>query len=552
MKKRGLLVILFAGLSLGGCNFFPEPAALIQAPNQEKVAGEREENLVRVVKGFLPKGTSLFVPNEPAGGESYLKADLDNDGSDEVVAFYKSNLRADKTGALILRLKAGRWEQAQDIPGRGYEISWGGSADFTGDGKPELLLGWKVGVTAGSILDIYKWENGMVKLSQQHFHKMDVIQQDDLPRLALWKRESADLYEVQVLKWSKGSFVQDLELYPSYFLEVADYYRQRTAELPDSAIHWYYYASALLRADRAEDALAAIDKGMTLNTTVPGWDRFEQLRSFIVKTITESEKKDVQFFDTLADLTMNIPRELYHDLRFETAEGEAQEYVINVYNAAQPDPKQLFSIEVHGRDFLPESGLPLAVAAETEHLVYYVRRNSAEQTERHDLVDEIISSIRLGAPFPVHQSIKDTLLITKIKEASKKASYVGIGGEVGDEGIESLSINDLDYRYLGKDLDTMEKLAAYMETSFTEEAFQSFIDTSRIIEYEGKLAQPNADGGSLLNYQRAYVSQMKDLGTEVQYDIKVPLGNSLAFETVQIVFKKTEEGWRISTNPVSL
>jgi hypothetical protein len=550
MKTRGLLVILFAGVSLAGCNFFPEPAALIQAPNQEKAASYKEENMVQMVKGFLPKGTSLFVPNEPIGAEAYLKADLNNDGSEEVIAFYKSNLRADKTGALILQNKDGRWEQAQDIAGRGYEISWGGTADFTGDGKPELLLGWKVGVSAGSILDIYKWEDGMVKLSQQHFHKMDVILQNDVPRLALWKRESADLYEVQVLKWGKGSFVQDPEMYPSYFLKVADYYRQRTIELPESAIHWYYYAEALLRADRAEDALAAVDKGMTLNTTVPGWDQFEQLRSFIVKTIGESGDKDIQFYDPLADLTMNIPRELYPKLRFAAVEGETQNYLINVYKADQ-ESEPLFSIDVRGRDFLPEEGLPMDVGAETEQLVYYVMRNH-EEAEGMDQINDVISSIRLGAPFPVHQSIKDTLLITKIQEASQKASYVGIGGDVGTEGIQSLSINDLDYRYLGKDLDTKEKLDAFMGSSFTKEAIQSFIDTSRIIEHEGRLAQPNADGGSLLNYKRAYVSQMKDLGTEVQYDIKVPLGNSLAFETVQIVFKKTEEGWRISTNPVSL
>ena len=476
---------------------------------------------------------------------------MNNDGSEEVIAFYKSNLRADKTGALILQNMDGRWEQLQEISGLGYEISWGGTADFTGDGKPELLLGWKVGVSAGSILDIYKWEDGLVKLSQQHFHKMDVIFHNDVPRLALWKRESADLYEVQVLKWAKGTFVQDIEMYSSYFLKVADYYRQRTVELPDSAIHWYYYAESLLRADRAEDALMAIDKGMTLNTTVPGWDQFEQLRSFIVKTITESEKKDIQFYDPLADVTMNIPRELYPKLRFEAVEGETQNYLIHVYNEDQ-EAKPLFSIDIHGRDFLPEEGLPLDVAAENENLVYYVQRNSEKQTAGLDLVDEMMSSIRLGAPFPVHQSAKDSLLITKILEAYKKAGYVGMGGEVGDEGIQSISINDLDYRYLGKDLDTMEKLSAYMGSSFTEEAIQSFIDTSRIVEHEGRLAQPNADGGSLLNYKRAFVSQMKDLGTEVQFDIKVPLGNSLVFETVQIVFKKTEEGWRISTNPISL
>ena len=51
---------------------------------------------------------------------------------------------------------------------------------------------------------------------------------------------------------------------------------------------------------------------------------------------------------------------------------------------------------------------------------------------------------------------------------------------------------------------------------------------------------------------KATVVHVKDLGSEIQYDLRVPLFNSLSFEVIPFVFRKTEEGWRISSSPIAL
>ncbi|MEH6987521.1 DL-endopeptidase inhibitor IseA family protein [Cytobacillus firmus] len=564
--RAALISIPLIAALLGGCSFFPEPAALIEAPGQGEKPAEDEGSILPLIKAHLPKGTSLFVPNSPVGSDAYLKSDLNNDGFDEIIAFYKSFVRSDYTGAMILQQENGKWKKAGDIQGSGYEVSWGSTEDFTGDGKPELLLGWKIGVSAGSILDVYKWDNGkFIKLSQQNYHELDLIYEDDSPRLAIWRRESADVYDINILKWLKGSFVPAPELYPAYFLKTADYYKQRTAEVPDAASYWYYLADSLLKAEQPEQALEAIEKGVSLKVTVPGWNEFEQLRGRIEKALLQSEKQDIHYYDPQADLTMNYPKNMAGYLSIDTLEGENNEFIIQVNASDKKKKALLFSIEVYAKEFVMEETYKLSVIAETDHLLYVVRRgkenpigeglsselNSLFQ-QRSNMAEEMISSIRLGAPFAKYTSFEDEMLLEKIQQAYEKVVYAGMGGKMESGEIHSFPVNGMDYRYLGKDLGTKEKFIDYLADSFTEEAIQSFMAASKIIDHNGKLAQPNADGGSLLNYEKAEIVKVKDLGTEMQFDIKVPLGNSLTFQMVPIVFKKTENGWRISTNPVTM
>lgn len=114
--------------------------------------------------------------------------------------------------------------------------------------------------------------------------------------------------------------------------------------------------------------------------------------------------------------------------------------------------------------------------------------------------------------------------------------------------IETFTKNEMEYRYLGADLDTKEKLFEFLSNSYTPAAIRSYILRANLIEKDGKLAQPNADGGSLLNYEKAVIVRKKDNGTEKEFDLKVPLGNSLSYEYVHVVFSKTRDGWRISSD----
>lgn len=136
--------------------------------------------------------------------------------------------------------------------------------------------------------------------------------------------------------------------------------------------------------------------------------------------------------------------------------------------------------------------------------------------------------------------------------------HVMAGGKPAEDGapIQSFLVEGMDYRYLGTDLDTKEKLYAYLERFFTREAVDDFIKHARIIEYNGKMAQPNADGGSILQWDQAEASLAKEEPGVQQYEFKVPFGDgaSVQFQPVMVEMKqlKGNKGWRISTPPQNL
>jgi hypothetical protein len=161
----------------------------------------------------------------------------------------------------------------------------------------------------------------------------------------------------------------------------------------------------------------------------------------------------------------------------------------------------------------------------------------------------MISSIHIGSINPTFTSLEDQKVISLINEATKKYWYVMSGGKMPKGEIKTISINDSEYRYLGSDLDSNRKLMDYLSDVYTIDTIQTFKNRMKIFEYFGRMVQPNADAGSMMNYQLAKVIQKKDNSTEKEFDIKVPLGNSFNSEVIHIGFQKTENGWKIFSEP---
>ncbi len=564
--KRFRILILTAAVFflLAGCNFFPEPASLIQAPKQIQASGSDEDHRYEKIKKHLPGNTSLSVPNEPVGMDSVIGADFNNDGVNEAVAFFKSKSTANQAGAFILQKKQNEWEPLTSIAGNGYEISWGSATDITEDGIPELLIGWKIGVTAGNVLDIYQWkDNQFIKLQQINFHELELISAQNSYRLAVWKRTFEDIYQVDVLKWNKNSFISDKTLYPSYFTDVAGYYRQRTDAVPDAAYYWYYLAESLQKAEQYEAAMQAVNEGMKKNLTASWYEDFIQMKDKLEKQMAKRKNEDVQFYVPYANITMNIPQTLASHILIEEQEGTETEYLVHVLITDNGEKRLLFSIAIQSKEFLPEDQ-PVRSLFESEHLIYSVTQiaeNPIKDTGKplNEIynralphLNDIISSVRLGPYNEKHTSIEDELLIKNVFEAYLKYNHVSMGGKMESGLIESFLYEDLDYRYLGSDINTKNKFINYLSDFYTLDAIQTFMKDAGIIEHNGFLAQPNADGGSLLSYKEATVVNVKDSGSEIQYDLRVPLSNSLAYEVIHVVFRKTEEGWRISSSPIAL
>ncbi|MBS4205652.1 DL-endopeptidase inhibitor IseA family protein [Lederbergia citrea] len=563
MEKRrvSLTCLVAASLVLGGCNILPEPGSLIQVPKQVAATSADSESVYELAKKYLPKGTVLLTANAPIGTDAVLCADLDGDGQDEAVVFYQSKNNADQVGLFILKKQNGKWEKVFAKKGSGYDVSWASASDLTGDGVKELLVGWKIGSSAGNVLDVYTWkQSGVEQLTKVNYHDLDMIEIENDPktRLAVWKKDVNDIYNIDLLQWNNGLLISDKKNYPAYFPEAVKYYQRRTEAVPDAAYYWYYLADAYLKANYPEQALLAVNKGMAHKMVVPSYNQFTDLKEKIEKTLEQNDNSDFQYEIRDAGITIDVPREIAPYISFEENNGTMNSYVVSVFVSPYENQKELlFSIEIYSKDmYIPEKDADLEEIAETEEFLYVARRGNRDLTFEESniyeqsvtLIEKMIANVRPGLVYPEYTSLKYLSVIEQVKVAVNKYWDVVRGGTMPSKIAESFTHNETDYRYMGSDLNSSEKLNEFLSESYTSGAIRSYIERSGIIEHDGILAQPNADGGSLLNYEKATVVREKDNGTEKEYDLKVPLGTSLSFEYVHVVFSKTKDGWKISSD----
>ncbi|MBY0123148.1 DL-endopeptidase inhibitor IseA family protein [Bacillus sp. S/N-304-OC-R1] len=559
MGKGGLrfyTLLLCSVFMIGGCNFLQEPVTLIQAPQYAEAASELEKTLLIKSKDLLPIGAVLTTASQPAGSEAVIKADLNGDGTNEMIYLYQSIGNKEQIGAFILMNDKGEWNKAAEIKGTGYEVSWASSADITGDGKPELLLGWKIGASAGNVLDIFSWgESGLEKLAQLNYHELEVLlpedKKDSQARLAIWNREMADVYKTDILKWEQTAFHSDLDYYPAYFANVSDYYEERAKHVPSAPYYWYYLADARLKEGYPELALQAIENGMNLKITFPSRTEFEDLKLKIEDRLKNNGT--VPFYNKEADFTMDIPRKFANNLMINGVEGVKSNYIIGVSKAMETGQTDLlFTIEVYPKEWISSiEDYGLTPLLETEKLSYGIRKENIKDPKDLELANQIIATIRPGAYFPKLKSQEEQILLKLIQLAVRKYWYVTSGGKMEEGLIENFPINDMDYRYMGSDLDTKEKLIEYLSSAYSIDAINQYMESAGIVEHNGKLAQPNADGGSIASYEKSAIYLTKDVGSEKEFDLKIPLGDSLVTVMVHVVLKKTDKGWRIDSLPGS-
>ena len=88
---RGRIVSLISaiGMMVSGCGMASEPASLIQPPMTAASLELRMESLQGIVQDFLPAGAKLIVPAHPVGTNAVSQKDMDEDGTDELIAAYK-------------------------------------------------------------------------------------------------------------------------------------------------------------------------------------------------------------------------------------------------------------------------------------------------------------------------------------------------------------------------------------------------------------------------------------------------------------------------------
>jgi hypothetical protein len=127
--------------------------------------------------------------------------------------------------------------------------------------------------------------------------------------------------------------------------------------------------------------------------------------------------------------------------------------------------------------------------------------------------------------------------------------HISIGGS-GDQKETPVVVpgKEYPYRWMGSDLDTKVKFIEYLELLYTPEQAEAYwnkqINEGLLVEIDGKLAQPNADGGSMMGWNEATAKLIQsDSGTKT-FQISVPLFDKFEEKTIKLRYI-TGKGWRI-------
>jgi iseA protein len=133
---------------------------------------------------------------------------------------------------------------------------------------------------------------------------------------------------------------------------------------------------------------------------------------------------------------------------------------------------------------------------------------------------------------------------------SAAASYVQRGGDYKPGEYKTFTYKGKTYRFLASNIDTKKELISYLGKSLTQSAAEKWIKDNGIIEHKGKLAQVEADGGSLLQWQKATAELLKENKVSKTYLLTVPVGATNEKQQFLIDYQYVEKtGWRISKEP---
>jgi len=152
VKKTAAAILALALVfcALTGC-FFQSGEELYKLPQPP----EEYLELQRVIENVLDSGAEYLAPTSGSNRQSVQLRDLDGDGVDEAIAFFRNQGEVRPLKIYVFRMAGEVYETVGVIEGDGTSIDSINYVDLDGDGVLEILAGWRISEDVLKALSVY-------------------------------------------------------------------------------------------------------------------------------------------------------------------------------------------------------------------------------------------------------------------------------------------------------------------------------------------------------------------------------------------------------------
>lgn len=147
------------------------------------------------INNIKNEGYELVSPNGGTNRQSVQLTDLDNDGVDEGVAFFRELGNTYKVYAYVFKKSEDGYSVAAKIEGSGDTVENAAYADVLGNGNNELIIGWSMSDSGAKSVGVYSVnENDAIKLCEVNsiYHIVCDLNNDMVSDLCVIYEDPAD------------------------------------------------------------------------------------------------------------------------------------------------------------------------------------------------------------------------------------------------------------------------------------------------------------------------------------------------------------------------
>jgi len=194
-----LCAALGAALLLSGCLFDSSVEELYTLPRLPSEYTELEGQ----INTILSSGMEYAAPTGGRNIQSVQMADLDNDGTEEAIAFFRKPSDEKPLKIYIFKASSDGYYPLCVIESSGTAINSIYYRDITGDGRMEVIVGWKISsdVQAVAVYRVGPQPEQLMRSTYSRYTLMD-IDQDNTLELVLFRTDSEGSGAVECYGWN--------------------------------------------------------------------------------------------------------------------------------------------------------------------------------------------------------------------------------------------------------------------------------------------------------------------------------------------------------------